>query len=539
MMDPVDSSTFVPPPRVPPRGLVGLLDDYDPNATLDTSQFAPGEVFLNIYDLGGQQDETVRQINQVSMANNNMLLGGIFHAAVEVYGVEWSYGFNDRETSGVSQIAPRTHPQHTYRSTVPLGVTNMGEAEVEALLERLAKEWESSTYDPIHHNSLNFCHALCLDLGAGRIPGWVDRASRTASFLDQTSKTAAEGALEAAEIARTVKNEVEQTVRSTLENVDEDVLGGATEAMETLRRESIRAVEVVSAQTQELADALPVHAQVLGGAMQQHALVVGERVQQHGQVLGEAVQQHAQIMGEKAQEILGDDIAQQAQEIAGKTKEHAQALGRSLWSRAHELVSGPAATGRSNDLWDSALGGLGLLGGAAGAQAQQQQRADTQERQQQQQQQPLFERAPMGGAPRDQCFQFVCRAGHAMQPWRAEAGTCDGCGDRIKDGQVVMDCRPCDWYLCGACCQRVQFGTEPSARSDTAATPETSTAAAAAAVTAQSAAAMLESPAAMETQAVATPAESTQKPADPADVGKSPAEAAKVLETNIADDEQE
>lgn len=539
MMDPVDSSTFVPPPRVPPRGLVGLLDDYDPNATLDTSQFAPGEVFLNIYDLGGQQDETVRQINQVSMANNNMLLGGIFHAAVEVYGVEWSYGFNDRERSGISQIVPRTHSQHTYRSTVPLGVTSMGEVEVGELLERLANAWESNGYDPIHNNSLNFCHTLCFELGVGRIPGWVDRASRTASFLDQTSKTAAEGAMEAAEIARTVKNEVEQTVRNTLETVDEDALEAASEAIETLRRESIRAVEVVSAQTQELADALPVHAQaigeqaqVLGDAVQQRAFVVGERVQQHGQVLGEAVQQHAQIMGEKAQEILGEDITYQAQEIAGKTKEHAQAFGRSLWSKAHELVSSPAVTGRSNDLWDSALGGLGLLGGVGGVQAQQQHRSYTQEGQQQN----LFERAPMAGVPTDQKTLLVCRAGHALQPWKAEAGTCDGCGERIQSGQMVMDCRPCDWYLCGACCQRIKSGVGPLARCDAAAVPAT---AAVAAVTPQCAAAASERPAVEESQADATLREDPQRLANPAVAGEAPAEAGKPEETNIADDEQE
>jgi len=528
MMDPVDSTNFVPPPRVPPRGLVGLLDDYDPNATLDTSQFAPGEVFLNIYDLDGQQDETVRQINQVSMANNNMLLGGIFHAAVEVYGVEWSYGFNERERSGVSQIAPRTHPQHTYRSTVPLGVTSMSEAEVGSLLERMANEWESSGYDPIHRNSLNFCHALCYDLGVSRIPGWVDRASRTASFLDQTSKTAAEGAMEAAEIAMTVKNEVEQTVRTTLETVDEDALEAASEAIETLRRESRRAVEVVSAQTQEIADALPVHAQaigeqaqVIGDAVQQRALVVGERVQQHGQVLGEAVQQHAQIMGEKAQEILGEDITQQAQEIAGKTKEHAQAIGRSLWSKAHELVTGPTPTtttttaGRSNDLWDSALGGLGILGGVAGAQAPQQQQPQAQGRQQQQQQQQqqqsLFERAPMSGVPRDQNPHLVCRADPASQPWKSE----------VQWTAASPDLEP-----------------STSTRSDTAASPDAA-AAAAAAVTEQSASAIHESPAVVETQAAATESESAQKSANTAVAKETHVEAAKPEEANIADDEQE
>ncbi|CAE8594569.1 unnamed protein product [Polarella glacialis] len=45
-----------------------------------------------------------------------------------------------------------------------------------------------------------------------------------------------------------------------------------------------------------------------------------------------------------------------------------------------------------------------------------------------------------------------CPAGHALQIWTARPGWCDGCGNKIRGGDAVMDCRTCNYYLCKACC---------------------------------------------------------------------------------------
>jgi len=44
-----------------------------------------------------------------------------------------------------------------------------------------------------------------------------------------------------------------------------------------------------------------------------------------------------------------------------------------------------------------------------------------------------------------------CPEGHELQAWSARAGTCDGCGAGVQEGETVMDCRWCDWYLCKVC----------------------------------------------------------------------------------------
>jgi len=44
-----------------------------------------------------------------------------------------------------------------------------------------------------------------------------------------------------------------------------------------------------------------------------------------------------------------------------------------------------------------------------------------------------------------------CPRGHELQAWSARAGLCDGCNKAVEDGEQVMDCRWCDWYLCRVC----------------------------------------------------------------------------------------
>jgi hypothetical protein len=45
----------------------------------------------------------------------------------------------------------------------------------------------------------------------------------------------------------------------------------------------------------------------------------------------------------------------------------------------------------------------------------------------------------------------TCRNGHMLQTAAAMAGNCDGCNKPVKQGQLVMDCRQCNFYLCSEC----------------------------------------------------------------------------------------
>lgn len=65
-----------------------------------------------------------------------------------------------------------------------------------------------------------------------------------------------------------------------------------------------------------------------------------------------------------------------------------------------------------------------------------------------------------------------CPSGHPLKPWAARQGTCDGCGKRVQEGESVMDCRLCNWYVCLACVDKGQGSMDSwSAVVDQFATP--------------------------------------------------------------------
>jgi len=45
----------------------------------------------------------------------------------------------------------------------------------------------------------------------------------------------------------------------------------------------------------------------------------------------------------------------------------------------------------------------------------------------------------------------TCPQGHSLRLFQASGGACDGCGTQVQEGENVLDCRTCDWFLCQAC----------------------------------------------------------------------------------------
>lgn len=288
-----------------------------------------------------------------------MLVGGVFHAGVEIYGIEWCYGYAPPGYMGVSHLAPRTHPQHSYRTTVPLGRTQLSDEEVKTVVARYAQTWPGSEYHIIHHNCLNFCNALCQELGVRRIPGWVDRVTRAASFVDQTSKNAMEGLGNTVELARNITIDLQDLAENGFEQADSENI--VVDTVHTVRRESARAIETARAKTdeameavvnvdiaqnmQEISDAavaLPelvwARTQEIGEGAQE---VLGE-ASETAQAIGEKVQEGSQIVAERAQELaqglLGQEQFSRAQDLAseahGRASVHAQEIGghaRNIW----------------------------------------------------------------------------------------------------------------------------------------------------------------------------------------------------------------
>lgn len=144
-------------------------------------------VFLNVFDLA-----SALSIPNAILCNSTMNTIGAFHAAVEVYGEEWSfYRTPRRETCGVCKsLRPRHHPVHVYRQSVNLGTTTLRDWEVRYLIRsKLAPSWLGGSYDLLHRNCIHFCDELCLGLGVQPVPPWVRGLHETGAAVSGATST--------------------------------------------------------------------------------------------------------------------------------------------------------------------------------------------------------------------------------------------------------------------------------------------------------------------------------------------------------------
>lgn len=143
-------------------------------------------VVLHIYDLGKQ----FAGVNMVCKAIGT----GAFHAGVEVYQTEWSYGgsCNGPTGTGIFCCPPKGCEAHSYREAIEMGNTSMSKQDVNKLINKLKLEWKGQQYDLLRHNCCHFADALCLSLGVGPVPGWVTSLAGVGAMLRSNVRNAIE-----------------------------------------------------------------------------------------------------------------------------------------------------------------------------------------------------------------------------------------------------------------------------------------------------------------------------------------------------------
>merc|ERR1719330_685417 len=151
-----------------------------PTAPEMASQQFP--VVLHIYHLSDKK--------RIRFANHLLRVfgSGAYHAAVEVHGIEWSFGSKQAGT-GVFACEPTACSAHTYKKPYLMGYTKFTEQQTEALIEEMAVEWQGRTYDLLTHNCTHFSRELCRRLGVGPMPSWVTSLAAAGAKLDEVRDT--------------------------------------------------------------------------------------------------------------------------------------------------------------------------------------------------------------------------------------------------------------------------------------------------------------------------------------------------------------
>lgn len=142
------------------------------------------EVIIHIYDVS--QEDSIRKLNKfLAHRFSPVKLGGVFHAGVEVNGLEWSFGSSWSDTvPGISCVEPKTHPQHTFRQTVNMRRTKRSEEDIADIIAVLIEDYPGHDYDLLRRNCCHFADDFCRRLGVGGIPGWVHRLARVGARVD-------------------------------------------------------------------------------------------------------------------------------------------------------------------------------------------------------------------------------------------------------------------------------------------------------------------------------------------------------------------
>mmetsp|Transcript_31248 Transcript_31248/g.72875 ORF Transcript_31248/g.72875 Transcript_31248/m.72875 type:complete len:346 (+) Transcript_31248:60-1097(+) len=173
-------------------------------------------VTLNIYDVGGA--EAVQFINKVFRPVGT----GAFHAGVEVFGKEWSFGATNDESSGIFCCNPRSCSAHSFRESIPMGEVQIGEGEVKKILSELEPSWKGRSYDLLRHNCCHFSDSFCRHLGVGSAPRWVLNLAGAGATLESTAKAIHTEAHKAAIVAAARADKIDKQFQ-----VRETVVGSA------------------------------------------------------------------------------------------------------------------------------------------------------------------------------------------------------------------------------------------------------------------------------------------------------------------------
>lgn len=171
------------------------IDEYDDQELVHTHAT---QVMLHVYDVGNTN--FIRRANKVF----RRLGTGAFHAGVEIFGVEYSFGYTDYGT-GVFGVPPGGNIGHHYREALEMGETECSMHEVADILQDMADRWKGPEYDLLNHNCVYFCRDLLDELDVTPMPTWVVNlagagatVSGKVAKINVTSRAAADSIIKAA-----------------------------------------------------------------------------------------------------------------------------------------------------------------------------------------------------------------------------------------------------------------------------------------------------------------------------------------------------
>ena len=160
-------------------------------------------VLLNIYDLG--DSKAIQRLNVLLKPMGS----GAYHAAVQVYGQEWSFGglsiddpIEEGFETGIWSCRPQGCRQHSYRESVAMGHTSHSHVQILEIIRGMMDEWPMNSYQILRRNCCHFCDAFCQLIGVGPLPAWVLNLAGVGASLESMQTSTSHATASAASVVR-------------------------------------------------------------------------------------------------------------------------------------------------------------------------------------------------------------------------------------------------------------------------------------------------------------------------------------------------
>lgn len=180
---------------------LGKMAKFTSYAVRKMALYSCAPVTLNVYDVSN--NTKIETLNKCTKAVG---AGGIFHAAVEIFGKEYSFGGTMQKSrskiSGVFACEPKKCPMHHYRESVYLGDCELTPLQAYRILKDMRPHWLATDYNLFHKNCCFFSREFAIQLGVGDIPEWVYSLATTAEFIEPYFNYLAQRAQARAETAK-------------------------------------------------------------------------------------------------------------------------------------------------------------------------------------------------------------------------------------------------------------------------------------------------------------------------------------------------
>ena len=89
-----------------------------------------------------------------------MLGFGLYHTSVGMYGLEFSYGGHNEDSSGIVVVDQGNSAGLQLREALPIGMTYYSGFEIDEIVDNFGEFWLGKDYDPFAKNCNNFTEAL-------------------------------------------------------------------------------------------------------------------------------------------------------------------------------------------------------------------------------------------------------------------------------------------------------------------------------------------------------------------------------------------